>query len=258
MPTCSASSRLGIASHMLSTQQCYTDTHMSGLSGCASTPGHAYLHTNQHSHIHTQTPVPTRLYLHAGTHMLTPARPHPWTPVPTADTCMPTPAHPHLHVHTCTSTPVHRHLHIHTCTRVPARPHLHANTYMSTPARQHLHVHTCTHGPVHPHIDTCTEESPGLLLAYRWNTSANTPHCQRRAGPRSQYYLTCKMHAAPLKSCRALADTLLVPARVFPFPQEQDLREPSDSTEKLTPYQSSRVKVQLVLSSPTTDAGSAR
>ncbi|KAJ7363842.1 hypothetical protein DFH08DRAFT_798306 [Mycena albidolilacea] len=92
------------------------------------------------------------------------------------------------------------------------------------------------------------QREPSLPLAYHWNTSANTPRCQRRAGPRSHYYSTCKKHAAPLKSCRALAATLLIPA--FSFPQEQDSREPSDSMEKLTPYQSSRVEVRLVLPSP--------
>ncbi|KAJ7848957.1 hypothetical protein B0H14DRAFT_3867067 [Mycena olivaceomarginata] len=90
------------------------------------------------------------------------------------------------------------------------------------------------------------EESPGLPLAYRWNTSANTPRCRRRAGPRSQYYSTCKKHTAPLKSCRHTSDS----RRAFSFPQEQDSREPSDSTEKLTPYQSSWVEVWLVLPSP--------
>jgi hypothetical protein len=94
------------------------------------------------------------------------------------------------------------------------------------------------------------QREPSLPQAYGCNTSANAPHCQQRTGPRSRYQSACKIHVAPLKSCWALVDTPLVPARVFSFPQEQELREPSDSMEKLTPCQSSRVEVRLVLSSP--------
>ncbi|KAJ7336162.1 hypothetical protein DFH08DRAFT_965063 [Mycena albidolilacea] len=84
----------------------------------------------------------------------------------------------------------------------------------------------------------------------RWCTAGIHHRTPRAAGGAQDLVPNTSRHARSTPPRSSLVDTLLIPARAFSFPQEQDLREPSDLMEKLTPYQSSRVEVRQVLPSP--------
>ncbi|KAJ7689897.1 hypothetical protein B0H14DRAFT_3906556 [Mycena olivaceomarginata] len=103
------------------------------------------------------------------------------------------------------------------------------------------------------------QREPSLLQAYGLQYIGEHPALP--AARRTSFPIPFGMQEA----CRPrsslvdpLADTPLVPVCALSLPPEQDPRVPPDPTEKLTPYQSSRVEVAAgAVISPPTDTGSA-